>query len=311
MLWQDDVHGREFMQWFDPSLNHPADEKSYGQNCAFTANNLYNGLDHFALAHFVGWFGKAVILRDFWACTILSVMFEVTEMSLSHQIENFNECWWDRWILDISVCNLGGTLLGLLTCHYLDVTPFSWRGDRNRRFGRMFEPLTPHEWTKFEWKGTKRFRNYLSVITLLTTFLLSELNVFYLKTLLWLPADHPIVIIRLAAVFAWALPATAEFYHYVTYSKRVKRMGSHAVMLLTTVCLESLIVLKWSTGKFPTPAPVSVKIFWTLFIASLAAYPIFRFGLYKRDRWASGKNTPVTAENGQKPIASIKGPKDL
>lgn len=32
------------------------------------------------------------------------------------------ECWWDRWILDISVCNLGGTLLGLLTCHYLDVT---------------------------------------------------------------------------------------------------------------------------------------------------------------------------------------------
>ena len=29
----------------------------------------------------------------------------------------------------------------------------------------------------------------------------------------------------------------AEFYHYVTYSKRVKRMGSHAVMLLTTVCV--------------------------------------------------------------------------
>lgn len=75
--WQDDVHGREFIQWFDPSLNHPADEKSYGQNCAFTARNLYNGLDHFALAHFLGWFGKAVILRDFWACTILSVMFEV------------------------------------------------------------------------------------------------------------------------------------------------------------------------------------------------------------------------------------------
>lgn len=32
----------------------------------------------------------------------------------------------------------------------------------------------------------------------------------------------------------------AEFYHYVTYSKRVKRMGSHAVMLLTTVCVSTL-----------------------------------------------------------------------
>lgn len=39
----------------------------------------------------------------------------------------------------------------------------------------------PSEWTRFEWKSTKRFRNYLSVVTLLSTFLLSELNVFYLK----------------------------------------------------------------------------------------------------------------------------------
>lgn len=45
----------------------------------------------------------------------------------------------------------------------------------------VFSSSSPHEWTKFDWKGTKRFRNYLSVITLLTTFLLSELNVFYLK----------------------------------------------------------------------------------------------------------------------------------
>lgn len=75
--WQDDKHARDLLQWFDPALNKPADEKSYGQNCELTITNLYNGFDLFAFAHFVGWFGKAVILRDFWACTILSVMFEV------------------------------------------------------------------------------------------------------------------------------------------------------------------------------------------------------------------------------------------
>ncbi|KAL7009810.1 dolichol-P-mannose synthesis [Cystobasidiomycetes sp. EMM_F5] len=86
---KDDAHGREFVQYFDPRLDQPARERSYGQNCDFTLNNLYNGLDLFALAHFVGWFGKAVILRDFWFCLVLSVMFEITELSLSHQIANF------------------------------------------------------------------------------------------------------------------------------------------------------------------------------------------------------------------------------
>lgn len=77
LLWQDDAHGRQLVQYFDPSLTRPADERSYGQNCELTLHNLYNGLDLFAFAHFIGWFGKALILRDFWACTILSVMFEV------------------------------------------------------------------------------------------------------------------------------------------------------------------------------------------------------------------------------------------
>lgn len=77
LSWQDDEHGREFIQWFDPAVQSPPPERGYGQDCSFTFENLYNGLDLFAFAHFVGWFGKAVILRDFWACTILSVMFEV------------------------------------------------------------------------------------------------------------------------------------------------------------------------------------------------------------------------------------------
>jgi hypothetical protein len=76
--WQDDIHGREVIQWFDPSIVAPPPERGYGEDCSFTAHNLYNALDLFAFAHLVGWFGKALILRDFWVCTILSVMFEVS-----------------------------------------------------------------------------------------------------------------------------------------------------------------------------------------------------------------------------------------
>lgn len=89
---------------------------------ATSIQNLYNGLDLFAVAYFIGLYGKAIILRDFWACTILSVMFEIAEYSLSHQIDNFNAFAYDRFGLNILICNLEGTILGLLTGNYLEVT---------------------------------------------------------------------------------------------------------------------------------------------------------------------------------------------
>jgi phosphatidylserine synthase 2 len=104
------------------------------------------------------------------------------------------------------------------------------------------------------------------------------------------------------AAFAWALPATAEFYHYVTFSKRVKRMGSHAAMLLSTVALETLVSLKWSTGKFEKPAPMIVKVFWVAFIIALIVYPVIKFGLGRDPSTGkirsgratpSGRNTPT------------------
>lgn len=53
-------------------------------------------MDIFIVAHSVGWFFKALIIRDYWILWILSVMFEVMEYSLQHQLPNFAECWWDH-----------------------------------------------------------------------------------------------------------------------------------------------------------------------------------------------------------------------
>lgn len=36
------------------------------------------------------------MIRDWWTCTIVSVMFEFLEYSLEHQLPNFSECWWDH-----------------------------------------------------------------------------------------------------------------------------------------------------------------------------------------------------------------------
>jgi phosphatidylserine synthase 2 len=44
------------------------------------------------------------------------------------QLPNFSECWWDHWILDVVICNGGGTVLGLLTLRYLSIKTYNWRG---------------------------------------------------------------------------------------------------------------------------------------------------------------------------------------
>lgn len=41
------------------------------------------------------------MIRDWWMCMIISVMFEFLEYSLEHQLPNFSECWWDH------VCTAG------------------------------------------------------------------------------------------------------------------------------------------------------------------------------------------------------------
>ena len=55
-------------------------------------------MDEFVLAHSFGWFAKSLILRDYWFLWLLSVLFELLEYTLAHQLSNFNECWWDHWV---------------------------------------------------------------------------------------------------------------------------------------------------------------------------------------------------------------------
>ena len=116
LLFQPLDSARRLVSHLDSSLGVPLPEKSYAEHCEFTWLNISSQLDFFIWAHAVGWYVKALILRDTWLCWILSVMFEVAEYSLQHQLPNFAECWWDHWILDVATCNWLGIWLGMKTC---------------------------------------------------------------------------------------------------------------------------------------------------------------------------------------------------
>ncbi|KII90666.1 hypothetical protein PLICRDRAFT_540747 [Plicaturopsis crispa FD-325 SS-3] len=284
LLFQDLDSARGMMLLVDPSLGVPLPEKSYAEDCAFTATNVWNAIDIFCLAHALGWFGKAMILRDYWFCWILSIAFEFAEYSLQHQLANFAECWWDHWILDVLVCNWLGTYVGMKTCQYFEVKPYQWRGFKQTRglrskARRVLSQFSPHDFTAFKWEGTVSFTHYFTVVLLLVVFLAAELNPFYLKSLLWMEPDHPIVIMRLAFVFLCALPAVRELFQYINDPRRAVRMGQHVWLLLATVITELLVIIKWSQGQFPEPLPVHIKYAWTLGGTLLVLYPAIRFGI--------------------------------
>ncbi|KAK0187700.1 phosphatidyl serine synthase-domain-containing protein [Armillaria mellea] len=304
LLFQDLPSARAMMTLLDPALGVPLPEKSYAEDCSLRWATIWNALDVFCVAHALGWFGKAMILRDYWFCWILSIAFELAEYSLQHQLANFAECWWDHWVLDVLICNWVGTYLGMKVCQYLEVKPYEWRGLRQHRglrskARRVLSQFSPHDFTAFKWGTASSFMHYIIVVLLLAVFLAAELNPFYLKALLWMEPDHPIVIMRLAGVFLCALPAVRESYQYINDPRRAVRMGQHVWLLLATILTELLVIRKWSVGVFTDPFPRGVK--WGLSTGAvlLVLYPVVQFGIPSARRYIRKQKK----KRGKKPKA--------
>jgi len=109
----------------------------------------------------------------------LSVAFELMELTfqviqhtkvvgslfLQHWLPNFNECWWDSWILDVALCNYIGICAGMWTVRWFDCRyeKYNWMGISQQRTimdkaRRSFQQLLPYSWDKFTWKmNSSRF----------------------------------------------------------------------------------------------------------------------------------------------------------
>ncbi|SAM01692.1 hypothetical protein [Absidia glauca] len=296
MLFLNKKDARQFMTYFDPALGIELPERSYADNCETSYSNIMAQIDIFVVAHAVGWYGKAMIIRDYWLCWILSVTFELLEYSLEHQLNNFAECWWDHWILDVLLCNWAGIYFGMKTCQYLEVKEYSWVGLRQikslrGKAKRAVQQFTPKGWTRFEWKTTSSPKNYFGTLGLMLVFLQCELNCFYLKALLWVPPEHPLNTYRLTLVFLFALPGARDMYQYISDSN-TERLGVHAWLFICNIMTESLICLKFSENEFTVPAPMFVKIAWSIILSFLLViFPFWRFVIYpKKSSAIEGKD---------------------
>ncbi|XP_020404709.1 CDP-diacylglycerol--serine O-phosphatidyltransferase 3 [Zea mays] len=142
LLFQNRDDARQFMKLLHPDLGVELPERSYGADCRLYVPenpknkfiNIYETLfDEFVVAHILGWFGKAVMIRNQLLLWVLSIGFELMELTFRHMLPNFNECWWDSIILDILICNWFGIWAGMHTVRYFDGKTYEWVGLSRQR----------------------------------------------------------------------------------------------------------------------------------------------------------------------------------
>ncbi|CAN0424427.1 unnamed protein product [Lampetra fluviatilis] len=290
ILFQSVNDGRQFMKFIDPRLGVPLPERDYGGNCLIYDpeneedpwHNIWDKLDGFVPAHFIGWCFKTVMIRDWWMCMIVSVMFEFLEYSLEHQLPNFSECWWDHWIMDVILCNGLGIYCGMKILEWLSMKTYSWQGlwcipTYKGKIKRMAFQFTPYSWVRFEWKPASSLQRWLAVCGLIFMFLLAELNTFYLKFVMWMPPEHYLVLLRLIFFVNVGGVAMREVYDFMDDPRFNKKLGQQAWLVAAIIVTEFLIVLKYDTVTILKPLPFYVSQLWVCGLLGILAWTVWRF----------------------------------
>ena len=119
LLFHDRDEVLKIFMNIDRALGDDLEEKTYAEDCSISMKAVQEKVfDEFFVAHVLGWFGKALAIRDWRLLWTYSVLFEVCEVTFKHLLRNFNECWWDAIVLDVLVCNLFGMFCGMKATEY-------------------------------------------------------------------------------------------------------------------------------------------------------------------------------------------------
>jgi phosphatidylserine synthase 2 len=287
LLFQNLEEARNQLKFFDLKLGVNLPEKIYGMGCEITKpsfpyiniENLSTQIDFYAICHLLGWIGKSIFIRDFYICWALSVTWEIIELTLKTWLPNFNECWWDAWILDVMVCNAAGIYLGHKLCEFFQMQNYSWLKknfiDNKLKFVKTFVPNT---FERHEWKIFSSSKRFITVIWLILLLQLTELSHFFLKHLLWIPGNHYILLIRVLIWVCLAAIAVREYYEYAT-NKHYLKFGQYIWLAHLTLVVEYLIIYKFGRVSFKfEDINFNFKMFWCglfLVIISITIFLIY------------------------------------
>lgn len=88
------MDARMLLAKIDPTLGKPIILPIYAKDCGLTYDNVMQKMDRFVLAHFGGWFVKGLLVRHRLMLWVMSISWELVELSTYYYIPNFAECWY-------------------------------------------------------------------------------------------------------------------------------------------------------------------------------------------------------------------------
>ncbi|XP_044583638.1 phosphatidylserine synthase isoform X2 [Cotesia glomerata] len=300
MLFQSYETVRKILVWVDPGLAafHIDMDKEYGVNCSdITVEKIWNHLDIFAVAHFLGWVFKAVLVRHLGLLWATSIMWELTEMAFAHLLPNFVECWWDAVILDVAVCNALGIWVGLKICSILEMREYKWVSIRDiestsGKLKRVVLQFTPASWTSVRWLDPYcTYMRFVALCQLVIFWQISELNTFFLKHVYEFPPSHPFVVSRLVLVGVIVAPSVRQYYMYAT-DPTCKRVGTQCWVYGAIMVTEALLCIRHGAELFERTQAVNI-IVWLLcqtLISVLCVYGCVLWHQYFEESWKTLKN---------------------
>ncbi|XP_046424993.1 phosphatidylserine synthase isoform X1 [Neodiprion fabricii] len=297
MLFQNYETVRRILVWIDPGLSsfRIDMDKEYGVNCSdISLEKIWNHMDVFALAHFLGWTFKAVLIRHLGILWAISIMWEVTEIAFAHLLPNFVECWWDALILDVILCNGLGIWVGLKICACLEMREYKWVSIRDiesttGKLKRAVLQFTPGSWTSVRWLDPNcTYMRFVALSQLVIFWQISELNTFFLKHVYEFPPSHPFVVSRLALIGVIVAPSVRQYYMYVT-DPSCSRVGTQCWVYGAIMVTEALLCVRHGAPVFERTQALNILL-WLLcqsFISVLCVYGCVLWHQY----FESGKHT--------------------
>jgi phosphatidylserine synthase 2 len=265
LLFQDRDFTRQFLRIFDRRLGTPLIEKVYGDTCSlssaefpyFSLKNVYAIADYYLIAHFTGWYVKMLIVRDFKLCWVLSILFEIQEITFQNWFVNFAECWWDTLLFDVFGCNALGIYFGSLTIDYFDMKRYNWFTNE-----------------KGEWKLFTSLKEFLGLIWFLVFINLVDMSHFFLKHSLWIPPNSYILFIRINMWAYFAIICTREYYE-VMAGNGVRRFYQNITLAHFIIFIEVCLSVKFSEGLYTEPFSHNVRCFWSGLLMAIIMISIY------------------------------------
>ena len=178
-----------------------------------------------------------------------------------------------------------GIILGAYTCNYLYVGRLHWIYTKpigtapapcQSKVQTFVNKFKPNVWARYDWSMFNSLKRYGQLLFFCFLCLGIDCMNFFLKFILWVPANHRLLSIRL---FIWAftsIAAAKEYYEFIT-NRNCKRVGPFTWMGSLSLAVEFSIALKFGHTMFHAPFPWYVNVMWVILWTLLISGAIYSY----------------------------------